>query len=211
MKEWCAENGSSDFRSSITISYLQSGTFNQTVLDILLLEDRKFFEHRGFEIQAIPRGLRRLFVYKKFGGISTVDQLLVRTYLNRRERTVRRKSKEILLATLLNFHVEKADILLAFINSAYFGFGLNGADAAANLIFKRPAVYLTEEQSAFVASLLPYPLPRSIYYLLRGTEIIMEPNEIFSHAIVTNPWWTQRIKGRIEYLKTLRAKNLEVF
>lgn len=79
----------------------------------ILLEDRRFFSHSGFDTWCIPRIIRRLISLKPVRGISTIEQQLVRTILSRRERTIRRKAREILLAWILTHRKSKREILRA--------------------------------------------------------------------------------------------------
>ena len=207
LKDWCSENGANDCYSSLRCQQFEMGAPPQIVLDILLLEDRTFFRHKGFELRSIPRGFKRRICYGRFGGVSTIEQLLVRTYLQRRERTFRRKAREVLMAVLLNFHLTKDQILLAFINCAYFGYGLNGADTASIVISKKDAKMLNSEESAFVASLLPYPLPRNIAKILRENNSVTTPRNILETFQMANPWWTTKVDQRMTYLRGLRVRH----
>lgn len=204
LKGWVISHGRDDFYSTLNLSneYCQS----QLVIDILLLEDRRFFYHRGIELRALPRGFKRRLSYGKFGGISTIDQLLVRTCTMRSQRTIRRKTREILLALLLNLHCSKAEILCSFINSAYFGPRLNGADTAALTIFGVSAAELRNEYSAFIASLLPYPIPLNVSRDLRERGPWKHPKDLLEFYSQSNPWWTQRINARMRYVERLRFK-----
>lgn len=207
VNKWTEENGTKDHFSSLNHEYFINDKLPLIVTDILHLEDRRFFRHRGFEMRAIARGLKRYLRYRKLGGVSTIDQLLVRTYLQRRERTLARKLREITLAVLLNFHQTKYEILIAFVNCAYFGPGLNGADTTAEVIFGKRARDLNQDQSAFVASLLPYPLPQNIKIELRKYGPADHSDEILDKYAESNPWWVSRIKKRMEYLAVLRLKH----
>lgn len=205
VKQWSFNNGFEDEYSTISSQHNIANSFPTLVNDILLLEDRRFFLHRGFEFMSLPRGIKRMWRYGKIGGVSTIDQLLVRTYLQRRERTIGRKTREILLAILLNFHHSKTTILFAYVNCAYFGPGLNGADTAAQVIFGSPASSLSNDQSAFLASLLPYPLPNNILRDLRENGPRSYSSEILEPYRVTNSWWTARVNSRMAYLRDLRV------
>ncbi|WP_304614851.1 biosynthetic peptidoglycan transglycosylase [Paracoccus sp. (in: a-proteobacteria)] len=210
LTSWVRQHGLADWHSSIDATYIQSKDRPPVVTDILILEDRKFFSHRGFEVRAIARGAKRRFVYGKFGGISTIDQLLVRTCFKRSERTISRKGREIILAYILNMHQSKGEILAAFVNSAYFGPRLNGVDTAAEVIFGCRACDLSDNKSALIASLLPYPLPANIFLDLRRKGPAPSSEEILLKYDLSNPWWVSRIKMRMSYVTQLRAKYSEV-
>lgn len=204
IKDWTDQNSIDDYYSGLRIWDWSSG-IPDIILDILLLEDRQFFRHRGFELRAIPRGLKRKIRYGKVGGVSTIEQLLVRTYLQRTERTLYRKAREILFAHILNFHRSKKQILVAFVSCAYFGPSLNGAETASKVIFGLPACCLSEDRSAFIASLLPYPLPRNVVLEVRTQGPFSNASDILDRYRTSNPWWVGKIEARMSYLNKLRV------
>ena len=51
----------------------------------------------------------------------------------------------------------KERIMEVYLNVIEFGDGIYGAEAAARHYFKKPAVQLSKEESAILASLLPNP------------------------------------------------------
>ena len=53
------------------------------------------------------------------------------------ERTFRRKIQEALLAVWLEGQMKKEEILLRYLNTAYFGAGAYGVDAAAKTRFRQ--------------------------------------------------------------------------
>ena len=62
---------------------------------VLILEDRRFFQHHGVDFISCVRELSRALLLKSHGGASTIDMQLVRTATGYRERTLRRKLYEI--------------------------------------------------------------------------------------------------------------------
>jgi membrane carboxypeptidase/penicillin-binding protein PbpC len=56
---------------------------------VLLLEDKRFLLHSGFDIYCIPRAVKRLILQGRIGGVSTIEQQFVRTVLDARERTAK--------------------------------------------------------------------------------------------------------------------------
>ncbi|MEL6959369.1 MAG: biosynthetic peptidoglycan transglycosylase, partial [Pseudomonadota bacterium] len=141
---------------------ITSDVLSEVQKAILMLEDRGFFSHRGFELRAPLRILKRIFTWKRLGAISTIDQQLVRIATGRYERTIRRKFRESLLAFLLNAHRSKSQIFYAYLHDSYFGYRLEGCEIASNYIFSKPAKSLSTQEACFVASLLARPLPKSV-------------------------------------------------
>jgi membrane carboxypeptidase/penicillin-binding protein PbpC len=137
---------------------------NLTDIEIacLLLEDRHYFRHSGIDYRCVPRLIKRLLLRMRFGGISTIEQQLVRTVSGDRQRKARRKIKEIILARILTYHLGKIEILRTYLSIAYFGHGLWGCDKAANFIFGKDSALLSREEAALVAGLLVYPLSKTV-------------------------------------------------
>lgn len=202
---WSDRNGIEDRNSSIKYHF-NSVQLPLIASDILLLEDRRFFKHRGAELRAIPRSIRRYLRVGRLGGVSTIEQQLIRTLCNRRERTFGRKSREVLLALLINLHKTKREILLAYLNCAYFGAKMHGVDSASLILFGEAATGLSPQKSAFIASLLPYPLPTRMSYWLRVHGHVTEPEDILNHDLVRDTWWAERVSKRMRYLERLRSK-----
>ena len=148
---------------------------------VLFLEDRQFFKHAGFDFRSIPRGIKRFFLGRRLGGISTLDQQVVRISRNKYDRTISRKAVEIILSVALNTRVSKRHILQYYINHSYFGYRLRGCDQAAKYIFRKSAKQLNASQSCFIAALLPLPLPRVVYTAIKNKNI-QNPEDVFSIA-----------------------------
>lgn len=136
---------------------------------VLLLEDRRFFEHNGIDWRSVIREGQRFLARKRHGGASTIDMQLFRTVSDRYERTIRRKVREWFGTAILQRKFTKLEILRIYLEVAYFGTGLRGALDAAKALFPNTidldAWYLedndlTLDQAAQIASLLVYPKPR---------------------------------------------------
>jgi penicillin-binding protein 1A len=125
---------------------------------VLAIEDRRFFEHSGIELWGIARAAwRDLQTGAAREGGSTITQQLVRlTYLSP-ERTIRRKVQEVMLAVWLESRLDKKEILTRYLNSAYFGAGAYGVDAAAKRYFGKDARSLDLAEAAMLAGLVRAP------------------------------------------------------
>ncbi|MBV8088854.1 MAG: transglycosylase domain-containing protein, partial [Alphaproteobacteria bacterium] len=122
---------------------------------VLAVEDRRFFEHSGIDLSGILRAaLRDLKSGTVREGGSTITQQLVRmTYLSP-ERTIKRKVQEAMLAIWLETRLSKQEILTRYLNTAYFGAGAYGVDAAAKRYFGKGAQSLDVAESAMLAGLI---------------------------------------------------------
>jgi 1A family penicillin-binding protein len=125
---------------------------------IIAIEDRRFYQHWGVDIRGILRaGWRNSQVGGTREGGSTITQQLARLVFLSPERTFRRKTQEALLALWLEGQLTKAEILLRYLNTAYFGAGAYGVDAAARRYFGKKASELTLAESAMLAGLVRAP------------------------------------------------------
>jgi membrane peptidoglycan carboxypeptidase len=126
---------------------------------VLILEDRRFFLHRGVDIKSALRELIRAITFRRHGGASTIDMQFVRTATGYRQRTLSRKFYEMLLATIIQFRYSKLLILRSYLSCAYFGSHLKGTNSASQKVFQKPDNNLTVEEASFIAAMLVYPRP----------------------------------------------------
>jgi len=89
---------------------------------ILAIEDRRFFEHSGVDVNGLARALIRNVSDERMGqGGSTITQQLVKnTYLTP-EKTFRRKYAEAMLSLALEQRLSKQDIFALYCNELYLG------------------------------------------------------------------------------------------
>jgi membrane peptidoglycan carboxypeptidase len=124
---------------------------------VIAVEDRRFFDHDGFDpIRIAGSALADLRAGAAAQGGSTITQQLARQSVGRR-KTLRRKLKELMFAVQLERHFTKAEILELYLNKAYFGDGLYGAEAAARGFFGKRAAEVTLAEAALLAGLLKAP------------------------------------------------------
>jgi penicillin-binding protein 1A len=125
---------------------------------VVAIEDRRFFEHPGVDFWGIARAaVDDLLAGSVQQGGSTITQQLVRmTYLSPK-RTLLRKVQEALLAIWLEHRLSKIEILARYVNTAYYGAGAYGIDAAAERYFGKHAQALDLAESAMLAGLVNAP------------------------------------------------------
>lgn len=175
---------------------------------ILALEDRRFNSHVGAELRAIPRTFRRLLTGKGLGGISTIDQQLVRIITNRRERTLARKVRETILALAINTRLSKSQILVSYLKRSYFGKNANGVSDASHLLFNKRPQELDPNEAAFVASLLARPIPGSVVNLYENVHFLTKrsPDNYIGLARLITPTWAIGVRNRYLYAKSLSCR-----
>ena len=124
----------------------------------IAIEDRRFFEHGGVDIEGIARAaVADVRAGRIVEGGSTITQQLVRNLYISRERTVQRKVKEACLATKLDRAWSKQRILTTYLNQVYYGNHAYGIEAAAQTYFSEPAKGLDLSQAALLAGLTQAP------------------------------------------------------
>src|SRR4029077_488368 len=90
------------------------------------------------------------------GGSTITQQLARMTYLSP-ERTIKRKVQEAIFAMWMERTLGKEEILSRYLNTAYFGAGVYGVDAAAKRYFGKTAKELSLSESAMLAGLVRAP------------------------------------------------------
>lgn len=120
-------------------------------------EDRRFEEHIGIDVRAMARALRdSLRAGRVVSGASTIPQQLARLVVPR-DRTVLGKVTEALWALRLSAHLDKDEILLAYLDRVPLGNGTVGVEAASRVTFGRAARLLSPAQAALLAGLAHAP------------------------------------------------------
>lgn len=129
---------------------------------VLAIEDRRFFEHSGFDLYALVRAAwRNMRAGRITQGGSTITQQLVKNRLLSSERTFVRKLTEAWLAALVEWRYSKEHILEAYLNNVYLGqrgvIAIRGVGAAANLYFGKEPRDLTVGEAALLAGMIRAP------------------------------------------------------
>lgn len=131
-----------------------------TIIAMLVLaEDKRFFSHHGVDPIATGRAIWHRVIGKGRGGGSTIEQQLVRTLTRRHEPTLSRKLREILLASLVDSVISKAEIPGLYLSVAYFGWRMNGIQQASYRLGIAVDTATPYEAASIVAR-LKYPEPR---------------------------------------------------
>ncbi|MCX6124293.1 MAG: transglycosylase domain-containing protein [Proteobacteria bacterium] len=128
-------------------------------------EDAGFWHHHGIEPGAIEQALERNAKEGRAAvGGSTITMQTVKNLFLSRDKTMARKAQEIFLAWHLERVIGKRRILEIYFNIAEFGPGLYGIGPASQRFFGVHPDKLSLKQGAYLASLLPAPIPRYQYY-----------------------------------------------
>ena len=126
---------------------------------VIVAEDSRFYEHSGFDLIAIKEALN--FNWSQGGvliGASTISQQTTKNLFLSPSRDPLRKWHEVLLTWGLERNVRKSRILEIYLNTAEFGRGVYGVQAAARTYYGVDAADLSLEQAAELAATLPSPV-----------------------------------------------------
>lgn len=120
-------------------------------------EDQKFYDHFGFDIEAVQKALKDRERGRRVRGASTISQQVVKNLFLWPGQSWIRKGLEASYTLWLELVLPKERILEIYVNIAEFGYGVYGAEAAAQRYFDKPASKLTRSESALMAVVLPNP------------------------------------------------------
>lgn len=133
---------------------------DKTVHLLSIAEDRRFFNHYGFDAVAIARAIFRYLRYGEVSGASTIEQQLVRTITRENKKNLTRKLKEIILATSLGVSFSKTVIAKTYLLLGYYGWGMTDYFKAQNRIL-RENIFNVGDIPYVIVSMLKYPLPQN--------------------------------------------------
>lgn len=127
----------------------------------LAVEDRRFFQHEGVDYRrAVGSLVANVRAMSFEEGFSTITMQLARNVFPEhltREKTLRRKMWEIVIARQIEQEFEKAEILELYLNQINLGNGLYGVEAAAQGYFGKPARELDDVEAALLAAIPKAP------------------------------------------------------
>ena len=126
---------------------------------VLIAEDDKFWQHEGFDFEAIERAAEKDLREKKLKfGASTISQQLAKNLYLSPSKNPLRKVKEAILTWRMEKKLTKRRILELYLNVAEWGEGIFGIQAASMSYYGKPASELGPEEAARLASVLPNPI-----------------------------------------------------
>ncbi len=129
---------------------------------ILSAEDKRFFEHPGFDfIRIFGAAWADLKHSQHLQGASTITMQVARTFFLSTDRTWRRKLSEAMLSFELEQRFTKQQIFEMYANEVYLGnrgsFGIRGFAEASVAYFGKDMRQLSLQECAFLAGLIRSP------------------------------------------------------
>src|SRR6185369_2444039 len=159
---------------------------------ILAIEDRRFFEHSGVDVNGLARALIRNVADEQLaqGGSTITQQLVKNTYLTP-EKTVQRKYAEAMLSFALERRLSKNDILALYCNEVYMGqrgaVAVRGVKEAAKVFYGKELRDLTLSEAATLAGMIQSP---ARYSPVQHPEAARARRDIVLAAMRENGWIT---------------------
>jgi penicillin-binding protein 1A len=126
---------------------------------VVATEDKRFYEHRGFDPIGIARAVLGVLTFRRDqGGGSTITQQLARNMFDEIgfDRRYVRKLKEVQVALELEASYTKNQILEAYLNEIYMGRGYGFQNAARGYLGK-DAMDMNVAEAALLTAILNVP------------------------------------------------------
>ena len=141
---------------------------------VIAAEDSRFYQHHGFDWQAIQIAAQEDLEGDRTRGASTITQQLVKNLFFGTGRSFLRKGAEATLVPVAEFVLGKRRILEIYLNVVEWGPGIYGAESASRYYDQIPARMIGREQAARLAAILPAPLKRRPEHMNSYSAIIMK-------------------------------------
>ena len=127
---------------------------------IISTEDQHFEDHFGIDIPRVVQAAYRDILQRRAAeGASTLTmQLAGGLFLNRADRSARRKIQEAILALQIERHYTKDQIFTMYCNQIYLGSGNYGVEAASEDYFSKQVGQLTLPEAATLAAIIRGPI-----------------------------------------------------
>src|ERR671932_1141508 len=193
---------------------------SQNLIDATLAaEDAFFYQHRGVDLRATLRSALLTGSGASQTGASTITQQLVRNVIlspeERKQITLLRKAREIVLAYQLDQKLSKDEILEMYLNEVFYGNQSYGVEAAAQSYFDKHARDLDVAESALIAGLVQSPseydptrrdLPRTA----DGIPVSTKERQAYVLEQMTRHGFITEQQARDAYAEPLEIKQRQV-
>ncbi|WP_405855511.1 penicillin-binding protein [Streptomyces sp. NBC_00090] len=122
---------------------------------VVSAENKTFWDDSGIDPMGIGRAVWNMAKGGETQGGSTITQQYVKNNrLNDQSQTVTRKVKELFISMKVGNDYDKPTIMAGYLNTAYYGRGAYGIQAASRAYFNKDAKHLNASESALLAAVL---------------------------------------------------------
>jgi len=125
---------------------------------VIVAEDANFYEHGGIDVTALKEAIKYDLKRKRLAhGASTITQQLAKNLYLSRDKSIRRKLREVLIAQRLESELTKGRILELYMNVVELGPLVYGVGHGARYHFDKPVSLLNPAEATFLVAMLPGP------------------------------------------------------
>ena len=184
-----------DNRTPITFKEIPSHLVNALVAT----EDERFYDHSGIDFRGTFRAIAFL---GKRGGASTITQQLARQlFVGVRSRNkvqaITQKTKEWVLAVMLERRYTKEEIIAMYLNIYDFGYQADGIQSAAKIYFNKTPMTLSLEEGATLIGMLKNS---SLFNPRRRLELTQKRRNVVFQQMYRNDFLTKEERDSLQSL-----------
>lgn len=163
-------------------------------MSVIAAEDQRFADHNGFDVRAIRAALQHNQQGGSLRGASTISQQVAKNLFLWSGRSWARKGVEAWFTLAIEILWPKQRILEVYLNIAEWDDGVFGVAAASEYHFDIAPAWLSDQQAAQLAAVLPSP---------RRWSASQPP----APALQRSRWIRQQVKqlGNAHYLRRMEA------
>ncbi len=161
---------------------------------VVATEDKSFFEHRGVRPLSILRAaLYGVLPGQRTTGASTLTQQLVKNVMLTSERSLTRKTKEIILSLLLEQKYSKEQILQIYFNEVSYGGTNYGVESASQQYFGKSVEEVNLQEAATLAG-----IPQQPSRFLRDHDALKQRRDFVLRRMYEEGYITEEEKNRAQ-------------
>lgn len=184
---------------------------NHLIMATLEVEDKHFYQHKGFDFFRIAKALYTNVVSRsKSQGASTISQQYAKNLFLDFDKTWKRKWDEMWYTIELESHYSKDEILEGYLNTINYGHGMYGIENASKFYFNKSARDLTLAEATMLVGIPKSPSNYSpLVNLKKATE---RQQHILSLLLkskkITKQEYDQASSEKLEFVGEKTTENL---
>lgn len=178
---------------------------------IIVIEDRHFYDHHGFDIRGIIRAVwKNISSGNLSEGASTISQQYARNLYLSHEKTWLRKLKEAFYTIRLEMFYSKDTILTGYLNTIYYGHGAYGIEEASELFFDKKAKDLNLAEAAMIAGVPKGPTYYSPFNDKEKAKVRQELilKQMLTHNLIDQAEYYEAVSKELEFTDPDERKDI---
>ncbi len=178
----------------------------------LNIEDKKFYEHHGFDILRIGKAFfNNIKAGRIVEGASTITQQYAKNLYLNFDKTVERKLDELWYTIQIETHYTKDEILEGYLNTINYGHGCFGIKAASNFYFNKDPIDLSLAEATVLATI---PKSPNNYSPINNYELSKKRKErtlknLLNDNLITNDEYQKALEEEIKLYGKKEKINLQ--